>query len=135
MTNKELLKIAISARAKAYAPYSDFFVGAALLCDDGSVYEGCNIENAAYTPTCCAERVALFKAVSEGKRGFKKIAIVGGKQVDIREHCYPCGVCRQVLSEFCDDTFEVIVGTENEERSTTLGELLPNAFKINQREG
>ena len=135
MTNKELLRIAINARERAYAPYSDFFVGAALLCDDGSVYEGCNIENASYTPTCCAERVALFKAVSEGKRGFKKIAIAGGKQGDIREHCYPCGVCRQVLSEFCDDTFEVIVGTENEERSTTLGELLPNAFKINQGEG
>ncbi len=134
MTNKELLKIAVNAREKAYAPYSDFFVGAALLCDDGSVYGGCNIENASYTPTCCAERVALFKAVSEGKRGFKKIAIVGGKQGDIAEYCYPCGVCRQVLSEFCPDTFEIITGTQNDAISVTLGELLPSAFKINQRE-
>lgn len=133
MTNKELLKIAINAREKAYAPYSDFFVGAALLCDDGSVYVGCNIENASYTPTCCAERVALFKAVSEGKRGFKKIAIVGGKQGEVTELCYPCGVCRQVLSEFCADTLEIIVGTEGDISVTTLGELLPNAFRINDR--
>ena len=135
MTNKELLRIAANARERAYAPYSDFFVGAALLCDDGSIYEGCNIENASYTPTCCAERVALFKAVSEGKRGFKKIAIVGTKQGDIAKYCYPCGVCRQALSEFCDHTFEIIVGTQNDVSSVTLGELLPNAFKINQREG
>ena len=127
---KQLLKIAEEARVKAYAPYSSFFVGAALLCDDGTVYQGCNIENASFTPTCCAERVAVFKAVSEGKRDLRAIAVVGGKEGEKRGFCYPCGVCRQVLSQFCKEDFEIILSAENEVRVTTLGELLPHSFKF-----
>lgn len=119
----DLIKKAQKAREKAYAPYSDFRVGAALYCTDGSIYEGCNIENASFTPTVCAERVALFKAVSEGKRSFKAIAIAGGSCP-----CSPCGVCRQALSEFCGEDFEIILedGTTH-----TLKELLPLSFKLN----
>lgn len=127
---KQLLDIAEAAREKAYAPYSSFLVGAALLCDDGTVYGGCNIENASFTPTCCAERVAVFKAVSEGKRDFCAIAIVGGKDGEKRDFCYPCGVCRQVLSQFCGEDMKIILSSEDEVRATTLGELLPNSFKF-----
>lgn len=134
MKNKQLLKIAADAREKAYAPYSDFLVGAALLCDDGSVYEGCNVENSSYTPTCCAERVAIFKAVSDGKRGFRSIAIVGGKRGEQTTCCYPCGVCRQVFSEFCKDDFEIVLASGEDIVKTTLKELLPSAFKIKGRE-
>ena len=127
ISNDELIKLAEQAREKAYAPYSSFFVGAALLCADGSVYTGCNVENASFSPTCCAERVAIFKAVSEGNRQFEAIAIVGGKD-GCEEPCYPCGVCRQVMREFCDDGFRVITS----DGELTLGDLLPKSFKLEQ---
>ncbi len=128
---KELVEHALRARLQAYTPYSHWAVGAALLASDGTVYEGCNIENAAYSPTCCAERVAFFKAVSEGKREFRAIAIVGGTAgQEPEEPCAPCGVCRQVMMEFCEpDSFTVILGTKDGvARTQTLGELLPYGF-------
>ncbi len=114
----------------AYTPYSHFQVGAALLCEDGSVYNGCNIENAALTPGNCAERTAIFKAVSEGKRKFRAIAVAGGKENSSElEYCPPCGVCRQVMREFCENSFEIIlVRSETDYRITSLGELLPESF-------
>lgn len=127
---ERLADIAREARKKAYAPYSSFFVGAALLCSDGSVYEGCNIENASFSPTCCAERVALFKAVSEGKRDFSAIAIAGGRQGEKCGPCYPCGVCRQVLAEFCAEDFKIIIAADGDTSELTLGELLPSSFKF-----
>ena len=111
MDEKELVELAFSAREKAYAPYSGFCVGAALLTEGGKVYLGCNIENAAYTPSNCAERTAFFKAVSEGEREFTAIAIVGGKEGEACDFCAPCGVCRQVMMEFCDPKdFQIILG-------------------------
>ncbi len=128
MTSEKLTEIAKEAREKAYAPYSDFLVGAALLTKEGDVYTGCNIENASYTPTCCAERVALFKAVSEGKTDFEAIAVVGGARDEgTGTPCYPCGVCRQVLAEFADASFKIYFSDGS---ATTLGELLPNAFDL-----
>ena len=127
MSNKELMELAEQARKKAYAPYSGFRVGAALLCADGSVYLGCNIENASFSPTCCAERVAVFKAVSDGKRDFCAIAIAGGKE-DAKNACYPCGVCRQVMSEFCSESFKIVTA----DGETTLGNLLPKSFDLSQ---
>ena len=126
METKKLISQALSARENAYAPYSGFMVGAALLCKDGTVYTGCNIENAAFTPTNCAERTAFFKAVSEGKKEFTAIAING----DANDYLYPCGVCRQVMAEFCDpETFQVIlVNTPDDFKIFTLEELLPGAF-------
>ncbi len=124
---KVLMEKAIQAREMSYSPYSHFKVGAALLCKNGKIYTGCNIENSAYGPSNCAERTAIFKAVSEGEREFEAIAIVGG--VNQLEMCYPCGVCRQVLSEFCKEDFEIVCGTDAEEYQVhTLGELLPNSF-------
>lgn len=132
MDKNELLKIAKEARERAYAPYSHFYVGAALLCEDGSVYTGCNIENASFSPTCCAERTAVFKAVSEGKRRFSAIAVVGGKSdSEANTPCYPCGVCRQVISEFCDDSFLVITENGGIAESTAFSDILPKRFKIN----
>lgn len=131
ISHQELMKQAIEARKKAYCPYSGFAVGAALLCDDGSVYTGCNVENASYSPTNCAERTAFFKAVSEGKREFLAIAIVGGRRDEEElEACYPCGVCRQVMSEFCDEEqFEVICGASEDNLEVfRLKELLPKNF-------
>lgn len=131
MDERELLKLALTARERAYVPYSKFAVGAALLCADGKVYLGCNIENAAYTPTNCAERTAFFKAVSEGERDFAAIAIVGGKQGEPPHAlCPPCGVCRQVMMEFCDPaTFRVILGKNPQEWKTyTLEQFLPMGF-------
>ena len=128
MTAQRLLELAKEARENAYAPYSGFCVGAALLTCDGEVFTGCNIENASYTPTCCAERVALFKAVSEGKTKFSAIAVVGalrGERAD--KPCYPCGVCRQALSEFADASLNVYFADGT---STTLGELLPLVFEL-----
>lgn len=128
---KELVARALRARTRAYTPYSHWAVGAALLAADGSIYEGCNIENAAYSPTCCAERVAFFKAVSEGVREFCAIAIVGGVAGQEPDAvCAPCGVCRQVMMEFCDpQQFRVILGTKDGVVLTqTLGELLPQGF-------
>lgn len=131
MTNIELVKKAMEAAKNAYVPYSGFTVGAALLTKSGKVYLGCNIENAAYGPTNCAERTAFFKAISEGEREFQKIAIVGGKKLDFSDFCTPCGVCRQVMSEFCDEDLTVILGKENGEyKEFTLGELLPHGFRI-----
>jgi cytidine deaminase len=131
MDNLELLEEAKKARLKAYTPYSNFKVGAALLTKSGKVYLGCNIENATYTPTNCAERTAFFKAVSEGEREFEKIAIVGAKDgEDANVICSPCGVCRQVMMEFCDPKeFQIILANgENTCRVMTLEELLPCGF-------
>lgn len=131
MDNLELLEEAKKARLKAYTPYSNFKVGAALLAKSGKVYLGCNIENATYTPTNCAERTAFFKAVSEGEREFEKIAIVGAKDgEDANVMCSPCGVCRQVMMEFCDPKeFQIILANgENTCRVMTLEELLPCGF-------
>ena len=128
---QELVRRALEARKKAYAPYSHWTVGAALLAADGTVYEGCNIENAAYTPTNCAERTAFFKAVSEGERRFVAIAVVGGREHEEPDAiCAPCGVCRQVMMEFCHpDTFRVILGTKDGVKvSQTLKEMLPYGF-------
>ena len=132
MTAKELIKEAKIARERSYSPYSRFAVGAALLASDGRVFYGANIENAAYSVTCCAERVALFAAVSAGVREFKAIAIVGGEAgKEAVNACYPCGVCRQALSEFCDGTLAVYVEEAGECHETTLGELLPHSFSKN----
>ena len=128
MSDLKLIKTAIEARKRAYAPYSGFFVGAALLAADGRVFTGCNIENAAFTPTNCAERTAFFKAVSEGVRAFEAIAVVGGKGEEPSEFCAPCGVCRQVMAEFCSPDFRVILGNENNQTVYTLSELLPASF-------
>lgn len=128
MTDKELMQLASEARKQAYAPYSGFFVGAALLAKDGSVYTGCNVENASFSPTCCAERVALFKAVSEGVREFSTIAIVGGKEDALSKTCTPCGVCRQVLAEFCHGDLRILTGTPKNIQVSTLADLLPFAF-------
>ncbi len=130
MQAEELVQQAIEAREKSYSPYSGFAVGAALLTKGGKIYQGCNIENAAYTPTNCAERTAFFKAVSEGERDFAAIAIVGGKAGDpATDSCPPCGVCRQVMQEFCDSEFEIILGNaEGVLMKKRLEELLPNGF-------
>lgn len=128
MSNEELLAFARHAMQMSYSPYSKCKVGAALLTKSGKVYEGCNIENAAYGPTMCAERTAIFKAVSEGEKEFDKIAIVGGKD-GIEDELYPpCGVCRQVMREFCSLNFSVILGKKDGFVETTLGELLPYSF-------
>ena len=134
MTEKELINEALKAREKAYAPYSHHLVGAALECEDGTIIHGCNIENAAFGPTVCAERTAIFKAVSEGVKSFKRIAIVGGMEDAVSlELCAPCGVCRQVMREFCDPKeFQIVLakvdGQEIEPRVFTLEELLPLSF-------
>lgn len=128
MTDKELLLKAIEARKLAYAPYSNHKVGAALAGKSGRIYTGCNIENAAYTPTNCAERTAIFKAVSEGELEFVAIAVVGGLGDTLSEICAPCGVCRQVLAEFCDGDFKVVLGTPDKITVTTLSGLLPYSF-------
>lgn len=127
-----LMEYAQKARANAYAPYSHFTVGASLLCEDGSIYNGCNVENAAYTPGNCAERTAIFKAVSEGKRKFKAIAVVGAKEGQNPtgdSPCTPCGVCRQVMGEFCEaKVFKIYVTDGKGVFCYTLDELLPLAF-------
>ena len=128
---EQLVEIAYEAREMSYAPYSQFKVGAALLAKSGKIYKGCNIENAAYTPTNCAERTAFFKAVSEGEREFVAIAIVGGKEEEENlTFCAPCGVCRQVMMEFCDPKeFQIILGRGNKEyKIYLLDELLPLGF-------
>ena len=131
MSGAELLALARRARENAYAPYSGFAVGAALLGADGRVYTGCNVENAAYPVACCAERTALFHAVAEGAREFTAIAVAGGRVGDKEEEsCPPCGVCRQALAEFCDlETFRVYLAAPGGGvEETTLGALLPRAF-------
>ena len=129
MTPEKLIALAQEAMQHAYVPYSGYKVGAALLCEDGSVYQGCNIENASYTPTVCAERTAFFKAVSDGKRKFTAIAVCGGKDGIISGEFPPCGVCRQVMSEFCEDDFLVYLVTGQTSYNTcTLAQLLPHRF-------
>lgn len=130
---KELIKNAFEAQKYCYTPYSNFNVGAALLCADGTIYKGCNIENAALTPTNCAERTAIFKAISEGHKDFTAIAVVGNKKgVKMGEgnYCAPCAVCRQVMAEFCDlKTFKIIIAKSTDDYlEYTLEELLPLAF-------
>ena len=130
-TIESLIEKALDARTFSYSPYSEYQVGAALLAKDGTVYTGCNIENAAYSPTNCAERTAFFKAVSEGKREFRAIAIVGGpKDKEITKYAYPCGVCRQVMMEFCrsDDFYIIVAKSVAEYEVKTLEELLPDGF-------
>ena len=130
MTDSELVSLARAAMARAYAPYSGFQVGAALLAESGAVYLGCNIENSSYSPTICAERTAFAKAVSEGERAFTAIAIVGGKEGTCSGFCPPCGVCRQVMREFCNpDSFCIILAkSAGEYREYTLAQLLPESF-------
>lgn len=126
-----LILKAYEAQKNAYAPYSHFQVGAALLGADGEIYQGCNIENAAYSPSNCAERTAFFKAVSEGKREFLAIAIVGNEEGKAGDYCSPCGVCRQVMAEFCGGDFLVLMGkSKTEWKRRTLGELLPESFSL-----
>ena len=129
---KMLIKLAMEARGKSYCPYSGFAVGAALQTKEGKIYQGCNIENAACTPTNCAERTAFFKAVSEGEKEFCRIAIVGGKKDGVLERTSPCGVCLQVMQEFCDpDAFEVILATAEEKYEILkLRQLLPYGFEL-----
>ena len=129
MDDRELIRLALEARRNSYAPYSNYRVGAALLTADGRAYTGCNIENAAYGPTVCAERCAVFKAVSEGERSFVKIAITGGLNEEPNDYSFPCGVCRQVLSEFCGGDFLVIIAkSEDDYLVKTLNDLLPCRF-------
>lgn len=123
MDEKKLIKKALEAKENAYVPYSNFHVGAAILTEDGKVYTGCNIEIASYSPTICAERTAVFKAISEGSKKVKTIAIAGES-----EFTYPCGVCRQVLREFGQDVKIIIVNSEDDYREHTLEELLPYSF-------
>lgn len=130
MEERELILRAVEARKNAYTPYSHFQVGAALLTKGGRVYTGCNIENAAYTPSNCAERTAFFKAVSEGERAFSAIAIVAGREGEPLVVTAPCGVCRQVMMEFCDPkTFRILLAASPESyRTLTLEEILPLGF-------
>ena len=136
MNYEELIQTATEMTKRSYVPYSHFHVGAALLDSNGKVWTGCNIENAAYGPSNCAERTAVFKAVSEGARSFEAIAIVGGPEdengkVQIQDFCPPCGVCRQVLSEFCDREFKIILANGNGEQTVfTLADLLPERFSL-----
>src|SRR5574344_2217168 len=124
-----LIAKAIEMLTKSYAPYSHYCVGAALLCKDGSISTGCNIENIAYTPSNCAERTAFFKAVSEGKKEFVAIAVVGGPNGKTESYCMPCGVCRQVMVEFCSADFKIISAkNEHDYKIQTLAEILPGSF-------
>ena len=123
---RTLFEKAVKASENAYAPYSGFKVGAALLCSDGTVYTGCNVENAAYPLGNCAERTAIFKAVSEGKREFEAVAIAGSADDDMSAPCYPRGACRQVMTEFCEEDFKIVLS----DTILTLKELLPYTFKM-----
>ncbi len=130
MTSLELVNLAIEAREHAYVPYSNFAVGAALLTKEGKVYQGCNIENSSYGATNCAERTAFFTAVYQGERNFEAIAIVGGKAGEpVHELCAPCGICRQVMREFCKDDFKIFLSKgDGTVLETTLTQLLPLSF-------
>ena len=134
-TINSLIDAALAARHNAYTPYSQFAVGAALLAADGTVYTGCNIENGTYTPTICAERTAIFKAVSEGVRDFTAICIAGGPAGREPDRiCPPCGVCRQVMLEFCRDDFQVILAIDRDHYEIkTLGELVPYGFRLEEQ--
>lgn len=129
MTPEKLISLAIEAMGHSYSPYSGYKVGAALLCADGTVYQGCNMENAAYSPSVCAERTAIFKAVYDGHRDFTAIAVCGGKDGVITGSFPPCGVCRQVMREFCKDDFTIyLVGADGSYEAVTLADLLPHSF-------
>ena len=128
MTREDLCRKAQDMLRMAYVPYSRFPVGAALECADGTVFTGCNIENASYTPTICAERTAFAKAVSEGYRKFKRIAIAGRSE----DYCVPCGVCRQVMSEFCGDDFVIYMGSNDGYTALTMAQILPAGFKASE---
>lgn len=130
LTDELLIELAKEAMVRAYAPYSSCMVGAAIVTEDDKVFFGCNIENGAYGSTVCAERVAIYNAVTQGYKKFKAIAIVGVKNGDMGEPFYPCGECRQVMREFCDDDFRIIVESGFDIESYTLGELLPKSFKL-----
>ena len=136
MKTEDLIREAFQARKNAYAAYSGFTVGAALLAKNGTVFHGCNIENASYGATMCAERTAVFSAVAAGVHGFSAIAIVGGREMDeaeVSDYAYPCGICRQVLSEFCLPDFKVIVAkSETEYKEFALKELLPEGFVLHK---
>ena len=127
---KELIRMALEARNRSYSPYSGYCVGAALLTKSGRIYTGCNIENAAYTPTNCAERTAVFKAVSEGERELSAIAVAGSPEGEVTQYAYPCGVCRQVLREFSDpeDMLVLVAKSESDYLEMTLSGLLPESF-------
>lgn len=130
---EELITTAQKMMDFSYAPYSHFTVGAALLTNDGKIYTGCNIENSAYGPSNCAERTAIFKAVSEGNKSFKAIAIIGGPEKNPKDYCSPCGVCRQVMAEFCTADFTVIMAkSPTDYKIKSLGELLPESFVFSQ---
>ena len=131
MNAEQLCAAAVDAMRWAYAPYSKFQVGAALETTDGTVYTGCNIENGAYSPSVCAERVALFRAVHDGHRSFRQLAVAGGTGGVVHDACPPCGVCRQTLSEFCGPELTVYIVTgPGAHRTTTLGALLPESFAL-----
>ena len=130
MRKEELIGNAMAAMKNAYSPYSEFCVGAALLTKKGKVYTGCNIENSSYSATNCAERTAFFSAVKNGERQFSAIAVVGGKKGRVEDYCSPCGVCRQVMSEFCDKNFKIYLYNGVEIKTYTLGEILPDAFSL-----
>lgn len=125
---KTLVEAAVKALDRSYSPYSNFKVGAALLSKSGKVYTGANIESASFTPTVCAERVAFFSAIHSGETEFSKIAIVGGRNGVIDAFCPPCGVCRQVMTEFCDSEFEIILFDGKDYKEVTLGYLMPDSF-------
>ena len=135
MNPEKLCELAKEAMQRAYVPYSGYQVGAALLCSDGSVYQGCNIENAAYSPTNCAERTAFFKAVYDGQRAFEAIAVCGGKGGVITGAFPPCGVCRQVMREFCGDDFKVYLIHPEGYEALTLADLLPHSFSAQEHMG
>ena len=131
MLDRELISLAEDARSRAYAPYSGFAVGAALLAADGRVFVGCNVENGSYSATICAERVAFGAAIAAGCREFEKIAIVGGNASETPDRfCMPCGVCRQVMSEFCKSDFEILVWNGETMCTYRLDALLPSAFEL-----
>lgn len=130
MRKEELIGNAMAAMKNAYSPYSEFCVGAALLTKKGKVYTGCNIENSSYSATNCAERTAFFSALKNGERHFSAIAVVGGKKGRVEDYCSPCGICRQVMSEFCDKDFKIYLYNGVEIRTYTLDELLPNTFSL-----
>ena len=133
MSPEKLMDLARQAMTHAYAPYSGYKVGAALLCADGTVYQGCNIENASYTPTVCAERTAFFKAVYDGHRDFSSIAVCGGKDGLITGFFPPCGVCRQVMGEFCTGDFQIyMIGPNGTWKQVTLSQLLPYGFNAQE---
>lgn len=129
MNRKDLFILAKDAMKNSYAPYSNYNVGAALLCKSGNTYKGCNIENASYSLTNCAERTAIFSAIANGEKEFTAICVIGGKNGEITDYAMPCGACRQALAEFCNEDFKVYIGVDEDNiKEYTLNELLPHSF-------